>query len=172
MARIEEGKLGGRVDWFVLLCCGNLIRYLAHFCICIGVDHRITHNSDGGGVFIHGVRLIALAEAAAHSKQLLDGIDSTILRYIALGISNEAVHHHLVPHAFTELLFLAGVAVFLISREYVPNLMAVYIATSLVAQHEHHRAVAALGFVFIGALEGEAEYIILHTCCINGHQHE
>ena len=117
MARIEEGKLGRRVDWFVLLCCGDFIRYLAHLCIGVGVDHRITHNSDGRGVFIHGIRLIALAEAAAHSKQLLDGIDSTILRYIALGISNEAVHHHLVPHAFAELLFFAGVAVFLISRE-------------------------------------------------------
>ena len=156
----------------MLLCRGDLIRYLAHLCIGIGVDRRITHDSDGGGVFIHGVRLIALAEAAAHSKQLLDGIDRTILRYIALGISNEAVHHHLMPHALAELLFLAGVVVFLISREYVPNLMAIDIATSLVAQHEHHWAVAALGFVFVGALEGKAEYIILHTCCINGHQHE
>ena len=98
----------------MLLCRGDLIRYLAHLCIGIGVDRRITHNSDGGGVFIHSVRLIALAEAAAHSKQLLDGIDSTMLRYIALGISNEAVHHHLVPHAFAELLFLAGVAILFI----------------------------------------------------------
>ena len=156
----------------MLLCCGDFIRYLAHLCIGVGVDHRITHDSDGGGVFIHSVRLIALAEATAHSKQLLDSIDSTILRYIALCISNEAVHHHLVPHAFAELLFFAGVAVFLISREYVSNLMTVYVATSLVAQHKHHRAVAALGFVFVGALEGKAEYIILHTCCVNGHQHE
>ena len=145
---------------------------MAHLCIGIGVDHGVTHDSDGGSVFIHSVRLIALAEAAAYSKQLLDGIDRTILRYIALGIGNEAVHHHLMPHAFAELLFFAGVAVFLISREQVSNLMAVYVATSLVAQHKHHRAVAALGYVFIGALEGEAEYIILHTCCINGHQHE
>ena len=77
-----------------------------------------------------------------------------------------------MPHAFAELLFLAGVAVLFIFREYVPNLMAVYVATSLVAQHKHYRAVAALGFVFVGALEGKAEYIILHTCCVNGHQHE
>ena len=54
----------------------------------------------------------------------------------------------------------------------MPNFVAVYVATSLVAQHKHHRAVATLGFVFVGALEGKAEYIILHTRCINGHQHE